>query len=201
MKNLFKDVLQVGIVPVLCGSGSHPFNTWSIEGKGTVKVVMDKETQSAVVEVTSVLFCTTFISCPPNPMERMGIQMPCLTLRVKYLNLPFCFEFQVLDDRNNKRKFRLSNCQTKTKISTLLSHLPLTLEVGWNNVHIDLIEVMKRAYNSRYTEFLRMQIYANCQIRHIFFSDRWYSDDSLPKKYKLWMRIPPDAEKRTRLVA
>lgn len=40
---------------------------------------------------------------------------------------------------------------------------------------------------STYLETLRVQIHANVRIRRIYFSDRLYSEDELPREYKLYL--------------
>lgn len=38
-------------------------------------------------------------------------------------------------------------------------------------------------------ETLRVQIHANVRIRRIYFSDRLYSEDEMPKEYKLYLPV------------
>lgn len=46
---------------------------------------------------------------------------------------------------------------------------------------------------STYLETLRVQIHANVRVRRIYFCDRLYSEDEMPKEYKLYL---PLSEKR-----
>ena len=174
-----------GLIIILSGSGPHPLGEWSKNGRGSCSIIADEDSQSMVIEIRAIQFCTTYISMPRNPRVALGIRLPYLTMVIKYLRLPFCFELELLDCSNMKRRFRASSVQSSTKVNPLLCHMPLSLSEGWNKIQIDLACVTKQAYNTDFLEFLGMQIYANCRIRAIYFSDRWYADEELPKKYKL----------------
>jgi len=41
--------------------------------------------QSSVLEIAGANVSTTFISCPSNPNETLGIKMPYLVLLIKYV--------------------------------------------------------------------------------------------------------------------
>ena len=182
---MFRNKFHSGLIPIVCGSGSNPLGEWSKNGRGSFTRITDEESQSMVIEIRAIQFCTTYISIPLNPRIVLGIRLPFLTMIIKYLKLPFCFEFELLDTSNMKRRFRASNCQTSTKVNPLLCHMPLALSEGWNKIQIDLPCVARQAYNTDFVEFLGMQIYANCRVRVVYFSDRWYADEELPKNYKL----------------
>ncbi|GIY08258.1 cilia- and flagella-associated protein 20 [Caerostris darwini] len=186
---MFRNKLQAGLISLICGSGLDPLKTWETHGNGCVRRITDDEIQTLVIEITSVQFCTTWISLPRNPKTCIGIRLPYLTMIIKYLKLPFCFEFQVLDSRNVKRRFRASNAQSGTSLSPLLCHMPLALDEGWNRVQIDLIAFTRQAYGTDFVEFLYLEIYANCRIRRIYFSDRWYKEEELPNNYRMWKPI------------
>ncbi|VDP98535.1 unnamed protein product [Trichobilharzia regenti] len=42
-----------------------------------------------------------------------------------------------------------------------------------------------------------MKIHANCRLRRVYFCDRIYSEDELPKDYKLYLPIHPTSARRT----
>ncbi|KAF8766947.1 cilia- and flagella-associated protein 20-like [Argiope bruennichi] len=180
---MFRNKLQSGIISLLCGSGLDPLKLWGVHGKGCIKRITDKDVQTLAIEITAAQFCTTCISLPRDKKNVIGIRLPYLTLNIKYLKLPFCFEFEVLDSRMTKRRFRLSNAQSGETRKTLLCHIPLALEEGWNNIQIDLFHFTRMAYGTDFVELQRLEIYANCRIRRIFISDRWYKEEELPKDY------------------
>ncbi|GFQ68909.1 cilia- and flagella-associated protein 20 [Trichonephila clavata] len=183
---MFRNKLQSGLISLVCGSGLDPLATWANHGKGCIKRITDEDIQTLVIEITSVQFCTTWISIPRDPKNVVGIRLPYLTMVIKYLKLPFCFEFVVMDSRNTKRRFRASNCQSGTIVSPLLCHMPLALDEGWNKIQIDLFSFTRQAYGTDFVEFLTLEIYANCRIRRIYFSDRWYKEEELPHSYRMW---------------
>ena len=43
-------------------------------------------------------------------------------------------EFQVLDDKNVRRRFRASNYQSTTRVKPFICTMPMRLDDGWNQV-------------------------------------------------------------------
>lgn len=183
-------------MPILCGSGLNPLAIWAKRGKGCFKRVTDEDIEMLVIDISATHFWNTCITLPCDPRSVIGIRLPYLTIVVKYVKLPFCFEFEVMDSSNMKRRFRASNCASVTTINPLLCHLPLNLDEGWNKIQIDLPSFTRRAYGTDYVEFLRIEMYANCRLRMIYFSDRWYTEEELPQAYKMWK---PTKKMRSRL--
>jgi hypothetical protein len=72
---------------------------------------MDLDMQSSVIEIVGANVSTSFMTCPSDPNQTLGIKMPFLVLLVKYLKKYFTFEVQVIDDKNVRRRFRASNYQ------------------------------------------------------------------------------------------
>lgn len=46
------------------------------------------------------------------------------------------------------------------------------LGCGWNQIQLNIVELVRRAYGTVYKETTRMQIHANCRIRRIYFAER-----------------------------
>ncbi len=80
--------------------------------------------------------------------------------------------FQVLDDKNVRRRFRASNYQSTTRVKPFICTMPMRLDDGWNQIQFNLADFTRRAYGTNYVETLRVQIHANCRIRRVYFSDR-----------------------------
>lgn len=178
--------VEWGLVTILWSNGIEPLKFWSRNvGPGRIKRVMSGSTQGLVIEITSQAFCKTFIELPDDPRQKIGTSMPVLNLVVEFLNRPFCFEFQVRDDRNMKRRYRMSTCQKHAKRSPLFCHMPMKLDLGWNIIHVDLLKLTALNYGRCYAEFLGLQIYANCRIRRVFFSDRVYEVFEMPEEFRL----------------
>lgn len=97
---------------------------------------------------------------------------------------PFSFEVQVLDDRNQLRRFRSSNYQSKTRISNFSSNLPLALNCGWNQIVLNLADFTNKAYQTNYMETVRITVNANCRLKNIYFCDRIYSEEETPTNFK-----------------
>jgi hypothetical protein len=78
---------------------------------GHIKRLTDPDIQSSVLEICGTNVSTTFVSCPANPKETLGIKLPFLVMVVKNLKKYFTFEVTILDDKNMHRRFRASNYQ------------------------------------------------------------------------------------------
>ncbi|VDN45805.1 unnamed protein product [Dibothriocephalus latus] len=63
--------------------------------------------------------------------------------------------------------------------------MPLFLHPGWNTVVFDLNRLMEYCYKQRLLEVTRVRINANCRLRRVYFCDRAYSDDEIPKDYRI----------------
>ena len=72
---------------------------------------MDVDMQSSVIEIVGANVSTSYITCPTDPNQNLGIKMPFLVLLIKYLKKYFTFEVQVIDDKGVRRRFRASNYQ------------------------------------------------------------------------------------------
>ena len=78
---------------------------------GHVKRITDEDIQSSVLEMMSTNVSTTYITCPADPYQTLGIKLPFLVMILKNVKKYFTFEVQVLDDKNVRRRFRASNYQ------------------------------------------------------------------------------------------
>ena len=65
--------------------------------------------------------------------------------------------------------------------------MPMRLDEGWNQIQFNLADFTRRAYGTNYVETLRVSIHANCRLRRVYFADRLYSEQELPKDYKLYL--------------
>ncbi|XP_078478840.1 cilia- and flagella-associated protein 20-like, partial [Lampetra planeri] len=187
---MFKNTYQSGFLSILYSIGSKPLEIWDVAVKnGHVKRIPDEDIRSLVLEVVGRNVSTTYITCPADPKETLGIKLPFLVMIVKNLKKYFTFEVQVLDDKNCRRRFRASNYQSTTRVSHFSCMMPMKLDDGWNQIQFNLTDFTRRAYGTNYTETLRVQIHANCRIRRVYFSDRLYSEDELPAEFKLTLPI------------
>lgn len=90
------------------------------EGEAHVEKVADDLISSTVIELVSPNLSNTYITCPAQANRTLGIKLPFLVLIVKNLNKYFSFEVEVLDDKNEKRRFRASNYQVRKFIQRVL---------------------------------------------------------------------------------
>ena len=190
---MFRNTFQSGFLSILYAIGSKPLQIWRKNiNNGYVKRITDFEMQSSVIEICGANVSTCFLSCPSNPKQTLGVQMPFLVLLIKYLKKYFTFEVQVIDDKNVKRRFRASNYQSNTRVKPFICTIPMKLDEGWNQIHFNLTDFTRRAYGTNYLETLRVQIHANCRIRRIYFTDQLLSSKSIPDEYRAFSNANDD---------
>ncbi|XP_063830397.1 cilia- and flagella-associated protein 20-like [Ostrinia nubilalis] len=186
---MFKNSYQNGLLSIFYSCGSNPLAIWDMEVKnGHIKRLTDNEVNSIVLEIVSTNVATTFISCPKRN-QVLGIKLPFLVMIVKNLKRYFSFEITVLDDKNMRRRFRISNFQSTTKIKPFCTSMPIGLSGGWNQIQFNLADFTRRAYGTQFIETLRVQVHANARIRRIYFSERLYAEEELPQDYKLYLPL------------
>lgn len=66
--------------------------------------------------------------------------------------------YQVLDDKNVRRRFRASNYQSTTRVKPFICTMPMRLDDGWNQIQFNLSDFTRRAYGTNYIETLRVQV-------------------------------------------
>lgn len=170
---MFRNTFQSGFLSILYSIGSKPLQIWDSKVKnGHIKRITDQDIQSSVLEIMGTNVSTSYIVCPNDPKQTLGIKLPFLVMIIKNLNKYFTFEVQVLDDKGVKRRFRASNYQSTTRVKPFICTMPMRLDDGWNQIQFNLSDFTRRAYGTNYVETVRVQIHANCRIRRIYFSDR-----------------------------
>ena len=187
---MFKNTFQSGFLSILYSIGAKPLQIWDKSVRnGHIKRITDTDIQSSVLEIMGTNVSTTFISCPADPNQTLGIKLPFLVMIIKNLKKYFTFEVQVLDDKNIRRRFRASNYQSTTRVKPFICTMPMRLDEGWNQIQFNLSDFTRRAYGTNYIETLRVQLHANCRLRRIYFSDRLYSEEELPPEFKLFLPL------------
>lgn len=185
---MFSNTYQAGFISILYSIGSKPLKIWKDHVKnGHIKRITDQDIQSSVLEVMGANVSTTYIECPGKPKQTLGIKLPFLVLIIKNMKKYYTFEVTVLDDKNQRRRFRASNYQSATRVKPFICTMPMRLDDGWNQIQFNLSDFTRRAYGTNYIETQRVQIHANCRIRRIYFSDRLYSEDELPPSFRLFV--------------
>lgn len=192
---MFKNTYQSGLLSIFYSCGSNPLAIWDMEVQnGHIKRLTDNEVNSIVLEIVSTNVATTFISCPKRN-QVLGIKLPFLVMIVKNLKRYFSFEITILDDKNMRRRFRISNFQSTTKIKPFCTSMPIGLSGGWNQIQFNLADFTRRAYGTQFIETLRVQVHANARLRRIYFSERLYTEEELPQDYKLYLPLEKKSRK------
>ncbi|XP_016990787.1 cilia- and flagella-associated protein 20 [Drosophila rhopaloa] len=192
---MFRSAYQKGFLTVLYSVGSSPLNNWSSYTKnGYIKRIYDEDIKSLVLEIMGSNVSTTFIHCPSECKEQLGIKLPFLVLLIKNMHKYFCFEVKIQDDQRFMRRFRVSNFQSKTSVKPFCTAMPMGMSPGWNQIQFNLADFTRRAYGSNYLETVSLQLHANVRIRRIYFADKLYTEAELPNDYRL-MGKPKDLKK------
>jgi Protein of unknown function (DUF667) len=182
---MFRNTFQKGFLSIFYSIGSKPLLIWDSKiANGYIKRITDEDAKSLALEIRGVNVATCYISAPSLPCNSLAIKLPFLTIIVKNLNKFFSFEIQIMDDRNQLRRFRASNYQSQTRVTSFTTYMPLALNCGWNQIQLNLADFTRRAYGTNYMECVRITINANCRLRNVYFSDRLYTDDEKPTAYK-----------------
>ncbi|KAI8089537.1 Cilia/flagella-associated protein 20/WDR90/C3orf67 [Halteromyces radiatus] len=208
---MFRNTFQSGFLSILYSLGNEPLQLWTIhtdessqdkddsndnnQQVSKVERVQDTMISSNVIELVcnNHAIANTYITCPPLGKGRhrttLGIKLPYLVFIVKNLDQYVSFEVQVVDDKQQTRRFRCSNYQLETRVKPIITTMPLRLEPGWNQMVMDLPDLVKRAYATTYLETARVTVHANCRLRRIYFADRLCSEDELPPEFKLFLPV------------
>ncbi|KAK6624127.1 hypothetical protein RUM43_004557 [Polyplax serrata] len=190
-----------GFVCIFHSVNKQPLSKWDKKIRsGVIRKVRDEDLCSQVLEISAPKIAATYITCPIDPCRSLGIKNPVLNLTVKNLNKYFAFDVQIQDDRGVKRRFRASTHQTVTEVKPFFSRLPLTLEDGWNQITFPLQEFTMRCFGTNHVETLRLQIYASCRLRRVFFSNKVCQEHDVPLDFRLNQlalpkrvnRVPPE---------
>src|SRR5574343_1484435 len=194
---MFKNTFQSGFLSILYSIGAKPLQIWDKSVRnGHIKRITDTDIQSSVLEIMGTNVSTTFITCPADPNQTLGIKLPFLVMIIKNLKKYFTFEVQVLDDKNIRRRFRASNYQSTTRVKPFICTMPMRLDEGWNQIQFNLIDFTRRAYGTNYLETLRVQIHANCRIRRIYFTDQLLSSKKIPTEYRAFASVEEDGTEK-----
>ncbi|KRZ97911.1 ADP-ribosylation factor 1-like 2, partial [Trichinella sp. T8] len=128
---------------------------------------------------------STYIVCPADANVNLGIKLPFLVLLVKNLGKDFSLEVETIDASKAVRRFRWSTFQEKPRQAIIICTMPMRLSTGWNFLQINLDDISRKLYSQPYRETRRIMIHPNCRIRRVFFADRIYAEDDLPREFRL----------------
>ena len=95
---MFTNAYQSGFLSILYSIGSKPLQIWDKQStrsinlvqNGHIKRLTDQDIQSSVLEIMGTNVTTSFITCPVNDKETLGIKLPFLVMIIKNVTmLPF----------------------------------------------------------------------------------------------------------------
>jgi hypothetical protein len=111
----------------------------------------------------------TFIVAPTKEWVALHVSLKHLVIVMKNFRRNFSFEVQVLDSRGFLRRFNLATWFNPSNLKKyqFLCQLPLKLEVGWNEIHLDLDDLLQKTYRTKFFEVVKLVINANCRLRQV----------------------------------
>ena len=137
-KGAEKTMKENGFYSIIYAVGTDPLKGWNYNVKnGHIKRLKDQDIRSPSIEIIGANVDTNYIYTPVDAKKSLGIKMPTIVLLIKNLQKYFEFSITILDDKKIKRVFRSSNFQTLTRVKGNYCSLPMKLETGWNQVHIN----------------------------------------------------------------
>jgi len=119
-------------------------------------------------------------------VEQGMLQFPCnsilryLVLHIKNLEKFTSLDVEIVDDAKLYRAFHLSSRRTIATITPEQCELPMMLGSGWQVIHLDLEDMVRRAYGTGYLSTVQVTINGTCRVAKAFFSDVIYADAQLP---------------------
>ncbi|KAK6624126.1 hypothetical protein RUM43_004558 [Polyplax serrata] len=184
---MFTRIIQPGLLCVLDADQEKPLRLWDKKIRdGQIKRTVSDEIKGLVLDMTSKMPMTSYIQCPASIKQSLGIHYPYLHIIVKLsFSTMFAFDVQVTDEKNVKRRFRLSTIYTYADIQPFSCKLPLTLENGWNQICVPLHHLVKNIYGTGYVDTNRLAIYPNCLLKRVYFSDREYNNEDVPTEFHI----------------
>ncbi|ETL82263.1 hypothetical protein, variant, partial [Phytophthora nicotianae] len=203
-------VYQSGFISLLYSVGPRPLQLCEKheEVPGSIRRVLDEDVQSSVVELLADNLVYTWLRIPYGGHEQQQeplLALPSLHIRLRHLVLVLknldqhvSLEVHLADDRGSRRRFRFSTFQKKSIVHSQLALLPLHLDSGWNQLQLDLDELMHSCYNVRYGHAISVQLHATCRVRRIYFAEKMYSEAQLPPEFRLFKRLSKGQMQRFR---
>ncbi|EEY67583.1 uncharacterized protein PITG_18413 [Phytophthora infestans T30-4] len=170
---MLEQVYQSGFISLLYSVGCD---------RGSIRRVLDEDVQSSVVELLAGNIAHTWLRIPFGAHEQqqesllasaLHIRLRHLILVLKNLDQHVSLEVHVADDRNIRRRFRFSTFQKSSAVHSQLALLPLHLDSGWNQLHLDLGELSRTCYNARYAHAI----------------SQMFSEAQLPAEFRLFRRL------------
>ncbi|KAG1692916.1 hypothetical protein DVH05_024203 [Phytophthora capsici] len=198
---MFDKVYQSGFISLLYSVGPRPLQLCEKheEVPGSVRRVLDEDVQSSVVELSADNLVRTWLRFPCGadeqqqelspPSRSLHIRLRHLVLVLKNVDQHVSLEVHVADDRGVRRRFRLSTFQKKSAVHPQLALLPLHLDSGWNQVQVDLAELLYTTYKGRYAHTISVQLHASCRVRRIYFAETMFPESQLPVEFRLFKRL------------
>lgn len=184
---MFARITQPGLISIFDADYANPLKIWEKRVReGQIKRVLADDVKGLILSMSSGMPGKHYIQCPQIAKQALGIHYPFFHMLVKPTpNYVFSFDVQVLDDKDVKRRFRMSTNYNTTEIHPFVCKLPLSVESGWNNITIPLHEYVKNIYGTNYVLTNRVAVYPNCALKKVYFSDRNYADEDLPNEFHI----------------
>ncbi|XP_037936789.1 cilia- and flagella-associated protein 20-like [Teleopsis dalmanni] len=152
---------------------------------GKIRRISDLYLKTLIIELTGIHIDKTFISSPPCINETLSLELPCLDIVIKNLKQYMAFEWQILDSKGIRRRFRACNYRSVARVTPALCIVPMRLVPHWNRLRIDLNMLSLNAYGTQYVKMLRISMHSNCHLRRITLADRFYTEEDMPSDLRL----------------
>lgn len=197
---MFRKVTASGLICILHADNERPLKLWDKKMRdGKLRRVNEPDMNGAVLDFSGKVPYINYLSCPADLKSQLCVKHPFLVLTVKPRdNSFFALDVQILDDTGTRRRFRFASGQVIFDVQTFYCRIPLVLEEGWNNIVLPLRHLTKEVYGTGYVETLRIQIYPSCKIKKLYFADKDYDEEELPKEFRHRSALPMESPTKRR---
>ncbi|KAJ1726883.1 Cilia- and flagella-associated protein 20 [Coemansia biformis] len=188
---MLRHVYQSGIVTVFNSASSQALQLWRVARGASGYVALEEEEEEIggpVLCLRSANLAETFIMCPADAAETLGVKLPFLAMSIKNTGHLLSIEVEILDDRGAIRRLRAANYESEAHIDSSIARMPLRLDDGWNYMTLDLRQMTAMAYGTSLCEVRRVVIHASACVRLVFFADRVVPEDELPRELRLYRK-------------
>lgn len=174
------------VIPLFRSTDVIPLEGWAVQVEnGYIKRISDPDLHCKVIEIHGISVQRTYISAPNSSDETLGVKLPVFDVIMKNIEQYVTIQLELMDNTQTIRKIEASNRHSVIRVKANLCRVPLQLVNGWNQVQVNLSDVLNKAYGTSLQEVRRVVFHANCRLRRILFMSEPFSESQLPLESRI----------------
>ncbi|RYY33121.1 DUF667 domain-containing protein [archaeon] len=107
------------------------------------------------------------------------VSLPQLVLHFRTQKF-FDIELHILDTAEVAHHLLISNRQTRIRVASDATSLPLATLPGWNRVVLDLVSLTRAAFHADFGMVTGVIVHSSVTLAHIYFQAQEFADSQLP---------------------